>query len=52
MSALVDFVANNSTLIGLIGFFLAFVLIAAITYRPANKARIESYGHIPFKERE
>lgn len=52
MSALIDFIADNSTLIGLIGFFSAFVLIAIMTYRPANKARIESYGHIPFKERE
>lgn len=52
MSTLVDFIADNSTLIGLIGFFTAFVLIAIMTYRPANKVRIESYGHIPFKERE
>lgn len=52
MSALVDFIIANSTLIGLVGFFSAFVLIAVMTYRPASKSRIESYGHIPFKEEE
>jgi len=52
MSALVDFIVENSTLIGLVGFFVAFVLIGIMTYRPANKARIESYGKIPFKEPE
>lgn len=49
---MIDFLLTHAPAIGLVGFFVAFVLIGVITYRPANKKRIESYGNIPFKEQE
>ncbi|HRI76157.1 MAG TPA: cbb3-type cytochrome c oxidase subunit 3 [Alphaproteobacteria bacterium] len=49
---MMDFFITHAPSVGLVGFFVAFVLIAIATYRPANKKRIESYGNIPFKEQE
>lgn len=49
---MIDFLLAHAPAIGLVGFFVSFVLIGVITYRPANKHRIESYGNIPFKEQE
>lgn len=44
-----DFV-HYSPLVALAGFFLGFVLIIYMTFRPSKKAEIESRSLIPLRE--
>ncbi|MDY0009633.1 MAG: cbb3-type cytochrome c oxidase subunit 3 [Bdellovibrionales bacterium] len=50
--AMIDTFITFAPSIGLIGFFVAFVLIAVMTYLPSSKQRMEDHGNIPFKEHE
>lgn len=39
-------------MIGLIFFFIVFVVVAARAYRPSAKAQLQLYAYIPLKETE
>lgn len=41
---------DNAPVIGLIFFFVVFVVIAFMTYRPSAKKRLQANAFIPLKE--
>lgn len=46
-----DWLAMHGQLTVLLVFFGIFVGFAVWAYAPANKAKLEKYGHIPLEER-
>ena len=48
---MIDWLAQHGQLAVLLMFFGIFMGFAVWAYRPANKAKLEKYGHIPLEER-
>ncbi len=48
--AMMSQLAQHGPLASLLLFFATFLCFAFWAYRPANKARFESYGRIPLNE--
>lgn len=46
---MIEWLAQYSGYVVLIGFFAAFWGITLWTYRPANKEKLEQHRNIPFK---
>ena len=49
---IIDFIADNAALIGLIFFFSAFCLVVIMLFLPKQKKKYQDYANIPFKEDE
>jgi cbb3-type cytochrome oxidase subunit 3 len=47
-----NFIAEHSGLIVSVLFFTMFIAIAAWSYMPRNKHRLQSYADIPLRESE
>jgi cbb3-type cytochrome oxidase subunit 3 len=47
---MIDWIANNAGMTGLLFFFSVFCVIAFWAFRPANRERIEDYRNIPLRE--
>lgn len=45
-------VSTDTTIIGLILFFTAFLGIIIYTYSPSRKSKMKEHGNIPFKEED
>ena len=45
-----DFIIENSKLIGLLFFFSAFLFAGWWAFKPSNKNKMKEYAEIPFKE--
>ncbi len=41
---------TNATLVGLLFFFIFFLIVAFRTYQPRMKQRIEAHGRIPLED--
>lgn len=50
MTALLDYIAANAGVIGLIFFVIFFLLVLLWLYRPGAKEQFEQHGNIPLKE--
>jgi cbb3-type cytochrome oxidase subunit 3 len=49
---MIDLLAEYAKIIGLLGFFAGFILIAVTVMRPGRRHEIEQHAHIPLKEKE
>ena len=49
---MIDFLAHNAGLIGLLVFFCFFVAVFAATWRPSKKAELQALALIPLQENE
>lgn len=49
---MMDFIAANAGLIGLLFFFAFFCIILLWTLRPGAKGKYVKHGHIPLEEKE
>jgi cbb3-type cytochrome oxidase subunit 3 len=47
-----DWLVSHSPVIGLVFFFVFFLVMAVWAYRPANKEKLESNKYLPFAEDE
>ena len=47
---MIDFLAHHAGLIGLLLFFIFFLIIAFWAFRPSKKAELQAHAHIPLKE--
>ncbi len=47
---MIDWLANNAGVTGLLFFFAVFLAIAIWAFRPKAKEQIESYKNIPLAE--
>lgn len=47
---MMDWLNNYGSLLVMLAFFAIFLGFAFWAYRPANKRKFESYGHIPLEE--
>lgn len=50
MSNMIKYIAPYAGSIGLVIFFLFFIVAAFWAFRPANKARFNQYANIPLRE--
>jgi len=49
---MIDFLTENSGIIGLLFFFTFFVVTAIMLWLPGRKKRYEDFGKMPFLEDE
>ncbi|MEM6603651.1 MAG: cbb3-type cytochrome c oxidase subunit 3 [Pseudomonadota bacterium] len=49
---MIDFLAKNAGMIGLLFFFCVFVGVAIWAYWPTQKKKLEAYKFLPLKEED
>lgn len=49
---MMDWLVQHGPTVATLFFFVAFVGIALWAFLPRNRARLDQYGQIPFKERD
>lgn len=49
---MIDFIARNAGLIGLIFFVSFFILVLLWLFRPGAKKEFEKHGNIPLEEKD
>ena len=47
---MIDFLVNNSGIVGLVAFFVFFTVTAIRLYRPGVKKTYDYFANIPFME--
>lgn len=45
-----DMVFDYAPVVGLLFFFIFFVVVTVLVCRPSQKAKIQSFANIPFEE--